>query len=67
MGLATHPSHSNFLGVISLFGFMTHNVILAEGYQGSWPDLPIAHLYNLKTGRAAPFPRRKEPLNDADS
>jgi hypothetical protein len=49
-----HPSHNNVLGVVSLFGFLTHTVMLAEGYEGTWPE-PHAHLYNLKDRSVHPW------------
>jgi hypothetical protein len=49
-----HASHNNLLGVVSLFGFLTHTVILAENYDGVWPN-PHAHLYNLKDRSVHPW------------
>jgi hypothetical protein len=55
-------AHNNLLGVVNLFGFQTHVVVLAEEYTGAWPEAH-AHLFNLKdwtayawkAGEAAPF------------
>jgi hypothetical protein len=37
----------NVLGAITLFGFMTHRVMLAEAFIGELPQ-PRAHLYNVR-------------------
>jgi hypothetical protein len=55
-----HPSHGNLLGIVSLFGFMTHTVILAENFKGEWPE-GHAHLYNPKDWSIRPW-RAGEPL-----
>ena len=44
-----HGSHRNLLGVVTLFGYHGYTLVLAENFKGPWPDLPLAHLYNLKT------------------
>jgi hypothetical protein len=49
-----HPAHGNLLGVVCLFGFMTHTVILAENYDGPWPA-SHAHLYNPKNRSVHPW------------
>jgi hypothetical protein len=50
-----HPEHNNLLGVVSLFGFLTYTVILAEDYLGPWPQ-PHAHLYNVKDKKVHAWP-----------
>lgn len=47
--LTGHQAHRNLLGTVMLFGFMTHTVVLAEDFAGPWFDLPIAHVYNVRT------------------
>lgn len=37
----------NVVGAITLFGFMTHRVMLAKAFTGRLPE-PRAHLYNVK-------------------
>lgn len=44
-----HESHRNLLGIVTLFGYHGYTVILAEDFAGPWPELPLAHLYNVKT------------------
>ena len=46
-----HPAQRNLLGIVSLYGFMTHTVVLAENYPGPWPT-PHAHLYNIRSREA---------------
>lgn len=46
VSLESHPDHRNLLGVVSLFTFLRHTVVLAEDFHGPWFDLPVAHLYN---------------------
>jgi hypothetical protein len=48
ISLETHPAHMNFLGIVSLFSLVKHVVVLAQDFRGPWPELPVAHLYNLK-------------------
>ena len=55
-----HPSHQNVLGVVSVFGFVTHTVMLAEDYSGSWPAAH-AHLYNPKTRAVQPWKPGETP------
>jgi len=56
-----HPAHRNLLGLVSLFGALTHTVMLAEEYQGPAPT-PHAHLYNVKTRTVHPW-RPGEPFD----
>ena len=44
-----HGSHRNLLGAMTLFGYHGYTVVLAENFAGPWPELPLAHLYNVKT------------------
>jgi len=49
-----YPTHNNLLGLVSLYGFLTHAVMLSEGYPGPWPK-PHAHLYNPKDHTVHPW------------
>ena len=49
VSLDSHESHHNLLGTVMLFGFLEHSVMLAESFRGPWFDIPVAHLYNIKT------------------
>jgi hypothetical protein len=40
--------HRNLLGSMTLFGYHGYTIVLAESFGGPWPELPIAHLYNVK-------------------
>jgi len=53
LGLQAHENHRNLLGTVMLFGFMEHTVMLAQDFRGPWFDMPLAHLYNLKTKKAS--------------
>jgi hypothetical protein len=65
LGLSAHESHRNLLGTVMLFGFMEHIVILAEDFAGPWFDLPVAHLYNVRsrevTAPTPTIPRWRHP------
>lgn len=52
VSLNSHPSHRNLVGEVVLFGGRCHRVLLAEDFPGPWFDLPVSHLYNVKS-RAA--------------
>ncbi len=49
VALATHDAHSNLLGTVMLNGWLVYDVVLAEDFIGPWPELPRAHLYNVKS------------------
>lgn len=46
VSVGTNPEHRNVVGAITLFGFMTHRVMMAENVRGKTPG-PRAHLYNV--------------------
>ena len=47
VSVGVHPTERNVVGAITLFGFMTHRVMLAEAFTGRLPE-QRAHLYNVK-------------------
>jgi hypothetical protein len=47
VGVGANHEYRNIAGAVSLFSFMTHRVILAEGFPGELPG-PRAHLYNVR-------------------
>lgn len=49
-----HSEHQNLLGLVCLFGMLTHTVMLAYEYSAPWPK-PYAHLFNPKTKRVQPW------------
>lgn len=66
ISLETHSDHRNLLGVVSLFGAITHTIILAEDYDGPWFDLPVAHLYNVKQMTATEVQPQRERWRPPD-
>ena len=49
--LGGHTSHRNLIGNVMLMGFMTHTTVLVADFAGPWPELPVAHFFNLKHRR----------------
>jgi hypothetical protein len=66
LSLSAHEEHRNLLGTVMLFGFMEHIVILAEDFPGPWFELPIAHVFNLKTKRVKEMTPAKPRWQHAD-
>ena len=48
VSITSHPTHRNLLGVVLLYGFMQHTILLAQDYAGPWPEWPRAHLFNVR-------------------
>ena len=48
VSIGVNQEYRDIAAGITLFGFMAHRVLLAEGFQGGLPA-PRAHLYNVKT------------------
>ncbi len=59
VGLGTNAER-NVVGAITLFGFMTHRVMLAQAFTGRLPE-PRAHLYNLKMREVFELGAHKKP------
>jgi hypothetical protein len=49
-----HEGHSTLLALVSLFGLMTHTIILAHDFAGPWPASHV-YLYNPKDRRVRPW------------
>jgi hypothetical protein len=62
-----HGSHRNLLGSVTLFSYHGYTVILAEDFAGPWPELPLAHLYNVKTMHVSELEPQRPRWRHSDS
>jgi hypothetical protein len=67
VAIDAHSDHRNMLGVVTLFGYFTYTIVLAEDFHGPWPEVPVAHLYNIKTLTASEMEPRKPRWRHQDS